>query len=47
MDNSISITQLVKERKKMDYNHKITIFSRFINLIKRKIKPISQFQSPN
>lgn len=38
MDNTININQIVNEIEKLDYNDKINIMSRIVNLLKREDK---------
>lgn len=38
MDQSININQIVNEIEKLDYNDKINIMSRIVNLLKREEK---------
>jgi hypothetical protein len=39
MDSTININQIVNEIEKLDYNDKINIISRIVNLLKREDKP--------
>jgi len=39
MDSAININQIVNEIEKLDYNDKINIMSRIVNLLKREDKP--------
>ncbi|MDO9340777.1 MAG: hypothetical protein Q7T72_09680 [Bacteroidales bacterium] len=38
MDSTININQIVNEIEKLDYNDKINIMSRIVNLLKREEK---------
>lgn len=38
MDSTININQIVNEIEKLDYNDKINIMSRIVNLLKREDK---------
>ena len=38
MDHTININQIVNEIEKLDYNDKINIMSRIVNLLKREEK---------
>jgi hypothetical protein len=38
MDNTININQIVNEIERLDYNDKINILSRIVNLLKREEK---------
>ena len=40
MDRTININQIVNEIEKLDYNDKINIMSRIVNLLKREDKSI-------
>ncbi len=46
METTINIDQLVNEIERLDYNDKINILARIVNLLKRKKKHISRFQLP-
>lgn len=38
MDHTINVNQIVNEIEKLDYNDKITVMSRIVNLLKREAK---------
>jgi len=43
MDSTININQIVNEIEKLDYNDKINIMSRIVNLLKREGKAHQAF----
>jgi len=40
MDSTININQILNEIEKLDYNDKINIMSRIVNLLKREEKAL-------
>ena len=44
MDHTLNINQIVNEIEKLDYNDKINILSRIVNLLKREEKSQQVYQ---
>lgn len=44
MDHTLNINQIVNEIEKLDYNDKINILSRIVNLLKREDKSQQVYQ---